>query len=100
LRPFAFLACLGCGRFVPKDATLAREPVLVGYCRDEGRVAPVAWVSLERAAQMRCPDREATPSPEPACTLYEASTESATRPYPRSCVYFGSEACPLPAHMA
>ena len=99
-RSFAFLTCLGCEHFVPKNPAMPDQvhgATLVGFCWCEGRVQQVNWRSLERAvrASGHCPDRAPGLFAEPRCSLFEATAESATRPYPNSCVYYGMAVCPL-----
>lgn len=96
-RAFAFLACLRCDHFVPKNPTMRHEAALVGFCAGEEVPQQVKWVSLERAAQGQaaCPDRQPATPIAPRCPLFEVTTESAGHPYPAACVHYGVPACPL-----
>jgi hypothetical protein len=103
-RPFVFLACLGCRYFFPKRGypLPAREignPSFVGFCTAGEEARWIVWRSLEYAACRagRCSDREPGLFPQPRCRFFEATTESAVRTYPDSCVYFRTPLCPLDA---
>lgn len=100
-RAFTFLSCFGCLHFVPKSPGAAGEmggPALVGFCWWDQRVQRVQWVSLECAAGgERCPDREPAVSERPHCENFDCSTDSATRPYPESCLRYGQSICRLGA---
>ena len=69
----------------------------VGFCTADEETAWVHWAGLEQAVwgAGRCAGREPGVFAAPGCPLFEATTESAVKSYPESCVYYQTSCCPL-----
>jgi len=103
MRRFAFLQCVRCRHFQPKQlfsyspeaGPAFRSAAYVGICKAGEPPEWIVWQSLEWAASTAvCPDRQPRPEFNPGCSLCDLTPSSATLPYPQACVYHDTSACP------
>jgi len=104
MRRYAFLQCIGCRHF--KNKGLFSQPgqsgpafttaAYVGICKAPERPEWIVWQSLEWSVDHmgQCPDREPLANPHPDCPLYDFTSDSLSEPYPKTCVYHDTSACP------
>ena len=105
MRRFAFLQCVRCLHFHPKQLHVLPSPggaaafataAYVGICKAAEPPEWVVWQSLEWAASKTgsCPDCQPRPPLNPGCPLGDLTASTAGLPYPQACVYHATGACP------